>query len=130
MTDWQQSGDLRLSEVQRKTLNAICGDLAAKMTWHGHRMSKDDWRHLICGNVLGYRMVPGIDRGDGRMAGLVMLGGSSLNLTRSQASEAITIALSIGDAPESQGLSHKPVRWSKTVLLALGYTDDEAERLA
>jgi hypothetical protein len=41
-----------------------------------------------------------------------MLGGSSLALTRQQASLALTMALAIGDHPQAQGLTAAPVRWS------------------
>jgi len=109
-----------LSTEQRKFLNAICGDLAAQIAWHGNRLTKDDWRHMIAGTVLGWRMMPGIDLGDGK-PGMVMLGGSSLDLRKAECIEAITMALHIGDHPEEQGLKCKPVQWCDAVLLGLGF---------
>lgn len=53
-----------------------------------------------------------------------MLGGSSLNLSKTQATEAITAAFSIGDAPETQGLKCEPVRWGPTICLARWITED------
>ena len=109
-----------LSTEQRKFLNAICGDLAEQVAWHGNRLTKDDWRHMIAGTVLGWRMMPGIDMGDGK-PGMIMLGGSSLDLRKAECIEAITMALQIGDHPDEQGLKCKPVRWCDAVLLGLGF---------
>lgn len=109
-----------LTLEQRKFLNAICGDLAAQVAWHGNRLTKDDWRHMIAGTVLGWRMMPGIDLGDGK-PGMIMLGGSSLDLRKAECIEAITMALHIGDHPEEQGLKCKPVQWCDAVLLGLGF---------
>jgi hypothetical protein len=113
---WQEM----LTDEQRRFLNAICGDLAQQINWHGNRLTKDDWRHFIAGTVLGWRMMPAYDRGEGA-PGFVMLGGSSLNLRKAECVEAITMALHIGDHPEEQRLNCKRVRWSDTVLLGLGF---------
>lgn len=115
---WQLKGNGLMSNSQRKLLNAVCGDLSTQINWHGNWLSKDDWRHLLAGTMLGWRMMPAIDRGTGA-AGFIMLGGSSLKLTREQATEAITCGLHLGDAPSEQGLQCKPVVWSDTVYLAL-----------
>ena len=111
---WQEM----LTEQQRKIFNAACGDLAEQIKWHGNRLSKDDWRHFISGTVLGWRMLPGINRGEGA-PGFVMLGGSSLNLTKKNCIDAITIAFSIGDAPwEYEPSQEMPVRWCASVCKA------------
>lgn len=118
---WQEM----LSDEQRKLLNAACGDLARSLTWHGFRLSKDDWRHFIAGTILGWRLLPGIDRGEGA-PGFVMLGGSSLDLTKEQCTEAITLVFAIGDAPwEYDPTQTQPVRWSDVVLLARGINPRE-----
>lgn len=119
MTDWKVTGDTMMTDKQQRMLNAVCGDLAKQIHWHGFRLTKDDWRHLLSGTMLGWRVMRGIDRGEGS-AGLIMLGGSSLKLTKSNACDAITQALQIGDDPESQGLNQKRVHWSDAVLLGLG----------
>ncbi len=110
--------NVRITEEQRRTLNAACGDLSKGILWHGFRLTKDDWRHLLSGTALGWRTLPGIDQGDGRAAGLIMLGGSSLKLSKDQASLALTMAFAIGDHPEGQGLKQDRIQWSDTVLLA------------
>lgn len=117
---WQEM----LTTQQQKILNAACGDLADQIVWHGQRLSKDDFRHLIAGTVLGWRMIPAYDRGEGA-PGFIMLGGSSLDLRKSDCIEAITMAFHIGDHPEEQRLDCKPVQWCLPVRLARGITDEE-----
>jgi hypothetical protein len=120
MSDWQLSGTQRMTDAQRRLLNSACGDLAAQLHWHGGlRLTHDDYRHMIAGTLLGWRTMPGIDRGDGQR-GWIMLGGSSLDMTRSEATDAITLAFVIGDHPDEQGLSERPVHWNETVLAARG----------
>lgn len=100
---------------QRRLLNSACGDLAEQLKWHGFRLTKDDWRHLISGTILRWRMMPGVDMGDGVAPGLVMLGGSSLDLTKKQGIDAIEMGFLIGDHPEGQGIDTPPVRWGIVV---------------
>lgn len=126
MSDWKQDGQEKHTEAQRRMLNAVCGDLAKQINWHGCRFDKDDWRHFLSGIAAGWRMVPGYDMGDG-VRGMVMLGASSLRLTKSQAKDAITMGLSIGDAPDEQGLACKPVKWSPAVLMGLGFNPNDFE---
>lgn len=115
-----------LSDQQRKLLNAACGDLADQIEWHGNRLSKDDWRHLLAGTVLGWRMMPAVDMGTGA-PGFVMLGGSSLNLHKAECTDAITMAFHIGDEPSSQGLNSAPVRWCQVIRAARGISDADDE---
>ncbi len=122
--DWELAGDTRMTRKQQRMLNAVCGDLARQIRWHGNSLHKDDWRHMLAGTMLGWRMMPGIDRGQGA-PGFIMLGGSSLNLSKSQAADAITTGLQIGDHPEDQGLDQRPVAWSDAVLLGLGFNPDQ-----
>lgn len=106
-----------LTEQQRKILNAACGDLSAQISWHGFKLSKDDWRHLVSGTIKGWRMMPAIDRGEGA-AGFIMLGGSSMDLSKEQCIDAITQVFVIGDDPSTQGLKSDPVRWCASVCKA------------
>lgn len=117
---WEVDGSGRMTDEQRRMLNAVCGDLAAQIVWHGFRLSKDDWRHMLSGTMLGWRMMPGIDRGEGA-PGLIMLGGSSLSMSKTLARDAITQGLAIGDDPSSQNLTCNRVRWCDAVLLGLGF---------
>ena len=117
--EWEQKGSAPMTRKQQKMLNACCGCLA-QMRWHNIRFDKDDYRHLISAVVLGERIVPGVNLGDGA-PGMIRMARSSLELTKSQAVEAINIALEIGDRPDEQGLPCPPVRWSDAVLLGLGF---------
>lgn len=80
----------RTGEQNRK-LNAMCGDLAEQVLWHGQAIGKDDWRHMF---VAAYRkeqrIVPGIN------GGFVVLGASSRNLTVSECSEVIEMINAFG----------------------------------
>ena len=121
--DWQDTREGKMTDAQRRMLNAAAGDLAEQVNWHGHHMSKADWRHWASAVVLGLRQVPGYDRGEGSQ-GFILLGRSSLELSRKQASEVIEILFHIGDAPHDQGLKSPPVRWSKAVCLGRFITED------
>jgi hypothetical protein len=112
-----------MSRKQQKLLNAACGDLE-QMRWHGQRFDKDDYRHLLSAVVLGERLVPGINTGNGA-PGLVRMSRSSKELSKSQATEAIQMAFDIGDNPRDQGLTCAPIRWCDVVCLARGITDEE-----
>lgn len=116
----------KITEEQRRLLNALCGDLARQVKWHSRALDKDSWRHMLSGTAAGWIMVPGIDRGEGN-PGWVMLGGSSLKLTKQQASDAIAMAVQIGDHPNEQGLDCKPVRWSPAVLRGLGFSPNDLD---
>lgn len=114
----------RITEEQRRLLNAVCGDLARQVKWHGNNLHRDDWRHLLSGTALGWRMVPGINLGNGA-PGFVFLGGSSLSLSKQQATDAIQMGLQIGDHPSEQGLDCKPVTWSRAVLMGIGFSPQD-----
>lgn len=122
--DWRDSGNGPITDEQKRMLNAVCGDLARHLTWHGNRLTKDDWRHLLAGTMLGWRVMPAIDRGEGA-PGFIMLGGSSLKLTKSQAADAITQGIAIGDDPSSQGIKSNPVKWCDAVLMGMGHNPDD-----
>lgn len=118
--DWQLSGNGKMTVKQQKMLNAICGCLE-QIHWHGNKLNKDDFRHLLSAVSAGQKMLPGWQYGDGRPQGVIMLGKSSLSLTRSEAADAITLGVHLGDHPEEQGITAKPVQWTDTVLLGLGF---------
>lgn len=110
------------SGEQNKLLQAACRDLAEGLKWDGVRLSQDDFRHLIAADILGQRPVRGIH------GGVVLLGGSSRKLTVTDCTDAITLAFSIGDDPESYGLrgQHR-VAWSESVSFARGISPNESK---
>lgn len=122
---WEIDGSGKMTDAQRRMLNAVCGDLAKYMRWHGQMLSKDDWRHLLSGTMLGWRTFPGIDRGEGA-PGLIMLGGSSLDLSKTLAKDAIMVGMHIGDFPDEQGMDCAPIQWGPLVCKARWLADEEA----
>lgn len=122
--DWEQRGTARITEKQRRFLNAVAGCLE-QIHWHGNKLDKDSWRHLLSAVAAGQIMLPGWQYGDGRAQGFIMLGRSSLSLTKSEACDAITMGLQLGDDPESQGIKARPVRWSDTVLRGSGWSPED-----
>lgn len=70
-------------------------------------------------------MLPGWQYGDGRAQGFIMLGRSSLSLTKSEACDAITMGLQLGDDPQSQGIKARPVSWSDAVLRGTGWNPED-----
>lgn len=111
---WQE---MRTQE-QNDLLQPACRDLAHALSWFGHKLTADEWRWLICAAVLNVKIVPGINRGEGA-PGIVTLGGSSRKLNKAQATEAITLAFAIGDAPwEYEPTQRQPVRWCEAVCKA------------
>lgn len=90
----------RRSLDQNRKLNAMCGDLAEQVKWHGQMLSKDDWRHMF---VAAYRkeqrVVPGFD------GGFIVLGASSRGLTVPECIDVIEMMFAFG--------AEKGVRWSE-----------------
>lgn len=117
--EWELRGEAPMTRKQQNMLNACCGCLT-QLRWHGLRFGKDDFRMLLSAVVLGERLVPGINTGHGP-PGLVRMGRSSKELSKTLAAEAINLALDIGDNPKDQDLDCEPVQWSDAVLMALGF---------
>lgn len=125
---WEESGNGGMTDAQRRMLNSVCSDLARSIVWHeGWRLSKDDWRHFFCGLASGLRIMRGWDFHDGDPPGFVMLGRSSLELTRTQATTAIHLAVQFGDDPSDQGIHQPAVQWCDKTLLGLGFNPRELE---
>jgi hypothetical protein len=116
LNDWKEQGEEPMSRAQQKLLNAACGDLAEQMNWHGYTMDKNGWRHMFSAFVLNAPVLPGWDFGDGRQR-VIMLPRSSTELTKSQASDAITMMFLLGDYPDEQGIDSPPVRWCEVICL-------------
>jgi hypothetical protein len=123
--DWEECGNTGMTDAQRRMLNSVCGDLANGIRWHGRSLHKDQWRWLLCCVVINEPLNPGWDYGDGFPRGFIVFGESSKKLTRSQAKDAITLGIQLGDHPDTQALPDKPVRWSDATLHGMGYTDED-----
>lgn len=113
---WQE---MRTDE-QNDLLQPACRDLSRCLVWKGYKLSQDEWRWLICAAVLGQKIVPGIN------GGIVALGGSSRKLLKQQATDALTLCFSMGDAPwEYDPSQQAQVTWGRAVSLARGLPFDE-----
>jgi hypothetical protein len=124
-TDWQESGREPMSRAQQKLLNAACDDLSKQLRWRGRWMSKDSWRHFFAGTLLGHQPMPGWDYGDGRES-VIYMPRSSLELSKSQATEAITMAFFLGDCPWEQDCGNVRVRWCEVIVKARWFVDEAA----
>lgn len=126
MNDWRESGSDTMSAAQRRLLNAACGDLSRQLKWHGFKLSHEGWRHFFAGCVLGNQALPAWDFGDGRQ-GVIFIGRSSKELSKSNATDCITMAFMLGDDPSSQKIDAPPVDWCDVVKLARGIRAYEEE---
>jgi hypothetical protein len=124
VTDWRESGSEQMSDKQRRLLNAACGDLAEQLCWHEFRLSKEGWRHFFAGTVLGNQALPAWDFGDGRQ-GVIFIGRSSLELSKSNATDCIQMAFMLGDDPSTQNIDAPPVDWCDVIKLARGIGPNE-----
>jgi len=113
---------------QNDLLQPACRDLSNGLVWDGAKLSPDEWRWLICADILGQKPVRGIH------GGIVLLGGSSRKLKKAECTDAITLAFSIGDAPWDYDLEgQKRVEWCPVIKAARGIRDSDdamAERFA
>lgn len=128
-SDWELTGTEPMTPKQQRMLNGVCGCIADQLHWKGAEgrlvtLGKDDWRHLFSAVILGPRLLQGWDHGTGP-GGFIILARSSLDLSKTQASEAITMALHFGDHPDEQGINARPVQWSEAVLIGTGWNPSD-----
>lgn len=64
--------------------------LADGIVWHGHKLSKEDWKDLLTASLRKQRSAPGID------GGFVVFGERTRTYTKSEFSELIELAYSFG----------------------------------
>ena len=103
-------------------LQPACRDLSRGLIWDGQQLSPDEWRWLICADILGQKPARGIH------GGVVLLGGSSRKLTKCDCTDAITLAFSIGDQPWDYGCHNQQrVQWGDVVRAARGISDADDE---
>ena len=112
------------SDAQNSLLQPACRDLSRCLTWESNgqmvHLSPDEFRWLLCADVLGQRPVRGVH------SGVVMLGGSSRNLTKRECADVITLAFSIGDCPELYELhGQKRVEWCRVICAARGISPND-----
>jgi hypothetical protein len=113
---WQE---MRTQE-QNDLIHPACRDLSRCLTWKGYALDENEWRALICAAILNQKIVPGIH------GGIVALGRSSKDLKKQQATDALSLIFSIGDAPwEYDPTQTQQVSWGSAVRLARGISENE-----
>lgn len=79
------------TRLQNDKLQALCGEVAQQVKWHGQRLTQDDWRHMFVASYRkGQKAVPGID------GGFVVLGASSRDLKVAECADVIELIMAFG----------------------------------
>ena len=89
----------KASVRQKRKMNAMCGDIAKQVPYHGMTLALDDWRHIIAASLFKLRIVPGLDND-----GFVTLVPTTTEMKSAQVNAMIERCFAIG---EEVG-----VRWS------------------
>lgn len=69
------------STAQNRRLWSLLADISAQVTWHGQKLTSEDWKHVFTAALKRTRVCPGID------GGFVVLGQSTSQMTRAEMSE-------------------------------------------
>lgn len=78
------------SSAQNRRLWAMLADISAQVTWHGQKLSSEDWKHVFSAALNRTRVCPGID------GGFVVLGQSTSQMTRLEMSEMQELMAAFG----------------------------------
>ncbi|WP_148716472.1 recombination protein NinB [Chitinolyticbacter meiyuanensis] len=76
---------------QNAKLWSVLTDIADQVNWHGQKLSKEDWKHVLTAALQKMRVVPAIDG-----AGFVALGMSTSRMTVAEMCELIELAQAFG----------------------------------
>lgn len=94
------------STAQNARMWAMLEDVSKQVTWHGRKLSKEDWKHVFSASLKKQDAVPGID------GGFVVLGQSTSKMTVREMADLMTLMEAFGaehevrfSAPESWGES-------------------------
>lgn len=66
---------------------AMLTDIANQVVWHGYKLSKEDWKHVLTAGLKKQRLVPNIE-GDG----FVVLGQRTSTMTVKEMNDLIELA--------------------------------------
>lgn len=75
---------------QNSKMWACLTDISKQVNWYGHKLSPDDWKHVLSASLRKQRAVPGID------GGFVVVGLSTSQMTIAEMSEMIELAHAFG----------------------------------
>ena len=106
-----ESGNVVLTVTrERRSLEAnakmwaMLGEVAQQVTWHGLKLSPDDWKNMFTASLKRQRSVPNIDGN-----GFVMLGESTSRMTVVEMADLITLMEAFG---VDHGVKFRaPERW-------------------
>ena len=94
----RQAGDeyiVRVTEpkrsmVQNALMWVLLGELAEQVTWHGQKLTAENWKDMCTAALKRQQVVPGID------GGFVVLGTSTRKMTKLEMSELIDFIYHFG----------------------------------
>lgn len=75
---------------QNARLWAMLTDLSEQVTWHGLKLSPEDWKHVMTAGLKSQRAVPGID------GGFVVLGQSTSKMGKAEMTELQELIAAFG----------------------------------
>ena len=65
-------------------------DISNQVNWHGHKLTKDEWKDVLTAALKRQKVVPGID------GGFVVLGYSTSNMEVGEMNELIELSYAFG----------------------------------
>lgn len=75
---------------QNRLLWPLLTCLAKQITWHGQKLTPDDWKHMLTSSLKKQRVVPGID------GGFVVMGLSTSKMSKADFSELVELIYAFG----------------------------------
>lgn len=87
---------------QNSLLWPLLGELAKQVTWHGQKLTADDWKDLLTASLRKQRAAPAIDGN-----GFVVFGERTRTYTKAQFSELIELIYAFGAQHDVQ-FHHQP----------------------
>lgn len=83
--------ELTRTLAQNSMLWACLTDIAEQVNWHGRKLSKEDWKHVLSASLYQQEVVPNIDGN-----GFVVLGKSTSKMTVREMRDLIELAQAFG----------------------------------
>lgn len=83
--------EMTRSLAQNALFWAVMTDIAEQVVWHGRKLSKEDWKHVLSAALYQQDVVPNIDGN-----GFVVLGKSTSKMTVREMRDLIELAQAFG----------------------------------
>lgn len=90
------------SSEQNALLWAMLDEVAKQVTWHGQKLTADEWKDMATAALKRQKVVPGID------GGFVVLGSRTSRMTIAEMTELIDFLDAFG---AQQGVKFKAPQW-------------------